>query len=77
MIRVLLKKLKSDEFQVKRKMEIIVTSFIFIEVTLVISQTISNIKRFNFLKLFLFEKGGGESGGRGEVWSSEQAMSHI
>ena len=77
MIRVLLKKLKSDEFQVKRKMEIIVTSFIFIEVTLVISQSISKIKRFNFLKLFVWERGKVNLGGRGEVWSSEQAMSHI
>ena len=34
MIRVLLKKLKSDEFQVKRKMEIIVTSFILLRLLL-------------------------------------------
>ena len=65
---MLLKKLKSDEFQVKRKMEIIVTSFIFIEVTLVISQSISKIKRFNFLKLFVWERG------RRWIWGKRRGL---
>ena len=58
MIRVLLKKLKSDEFQVKRKMGDYCNLIYFIEVTFVISQSTSfQHKKIQFFEAFCLRKG--------------------